>query len=68
MAKVTIKNELCKGCLLCADNCPKKIIELDKSILNKKGYSPVKITDQSKCTACAICCLICPDIAIKVEK
>lgn len=68
MNKVTFSEDLCKGCGLCAGVCPKKIIALDREKLNKKGYHPAGITDQSKCIACAMCATICPDVVIKVEK
>ena len=68
MKKVTFSEDLCKGCGLCASVCPKKIIALDREKLNKKGYHPAGITDQSKCIACAMCATICPDVVIKVEK
>ena len=47
---------------------PKKIIALDTSALNAKGYHPAVITDQEKCIACAMCATMCPDCVIKVEK
>ncbi len=68
MNKVTFKTELCKGCGLCVTACPKKIIALDKSILNAKGYHPAAITDSEKCIACAFCATMCPDVVIKVER
>ena len=68
MKKVTFKSDLCKGCGLCVSVCPKKIISLDTSVLNKKGYHPAIITDDEKCIACAFCATICPDVVIKVEK
>ena len=68
MAKVTIKTETCKGCGLCIEACPKKIIELGKSAVNKKGHYFVGITDQSKCIACGFCFTMCPDCAITIEK
>ncbi len=68
MNKVTFKTELCKGCGLCVTACPKKIIILDKSILNAKGYHPATITDSEKCIACAFCATMCPDVVIKVER
>ncbi len=68
MNKVTFKTELCKGCGLCVTACPKKIIVLDKSILNAKGYHPATITDSEKCIACAFCATMCPDVVIKVER
>ena len=68
MNKVSFRIERCKGCGLCAAVCPKKIIELDASALNEKGYHPARITDQEKCIACAMCATMCPDCVIKVEK
>ena len=68
MAKVTFNKDLCKGCGLCVDACPKKIIALAKDEINFKGYHPAQITDQSACIACAFCATMCPDCVITVEK
>ena len=68
MNKVTFNVDWCKGCGLCVEACPKKIIELDSNILNKKGFHPAQITDQEQCIACAMCAVMCPDTIIKVEK
>ena len=68
MNKVTFNVDLCKGCGLCVQACPKKIIALSNDTLNKKGYHPASITDQEKCIACAMCASMCPDVVIKVEK
>ena len=68
MAKLTIRTERCKGCGLCTDVCAKKIIVLDTSVLNSKGYHPATVTDMEKCIACALCATMCPDCVIKVEK
>ncbi|MBR2479597.1 MAG: 4Fe-4S binding protein [Clostridia bacterium] len=68
MNKVTFRTELCKGCGLCVDACPKKILALNTDVLNEKGYHPAGITDQDKCIACAMCAMMCPDVVIKVEK
>lgn len=67
MALLTIDRETCKGCGLCADVCPRKILALSREI-NAKGYHPIAVTDQSKCIACAFCARMCPDAVIKVEK
>lgn len=68
MNRVSFNVDLCKGCGLCVDACPKKIIALKSDALNKKGYHPAGITDQEKCIACAMCAAMCPDVVIKVEK
>lgn len=68
MNKITFNTERCKGCGLCVEACPKKILALDTATLNPKGYHPAVITDQEKCIACAMCAMMCPDCVIKVEK
>lgn len=68
MAKVSFREERCKGCGLCVEVCPKKIVELKKDVLNAKGYHPAGVTDADKCIGCAFCATICPDCVIKVEK
>lgn len=68
MAKLTFNTDLCKGCGLCVDACPKKILFLNKEKINKKGHYPVEVKDQSLCIACAFCATMCPDCIITVEK
>lgn len=67
MAKIIVNNDLCKGCGLCIKVCNKKILALSKDY-NKKGYHPVEQTDPEKCNGCTLCAVMCPDIAIKVER
>jgi len=66
MSKITIREERCKGCELCVDACPKKILKLAEDKINAKGYHPVSMTDESKCTQCAACATMCPDVVITV--
>ena len=68
MAKVTFNDNLCKGCGLCVDACPKKILAIAKDRINAKGHSLAEITDQEKCIGCAFCATMCPDCVITVEK
>lgn len=68
MAKLTFNSDLCKGCGLCVEACPKGLLRIDTASLNFKGYNPAVITDQDSCTGCAICARMCPDCVIKVEK
>ena len=68
MSRIIVSERYCKGCGLCIDVCPKAIIVLDPDVLTDKGYHPAMLTDASACTACANCALICPEVAITVER
>ena len=68
MAKLTFLSDVCKGCGLCVDACPKKIIEINSEVLNAAGHHPVHCVDESACIACASCAIMCPDCVIIVEK
>lgn len=65
---ISFNEDKCQGCSLCVEVCPKKILMIDKSKVNRRGYTPVVITDTSKCTGCALCAMMCPDIVIEVSK
>ena len=68
MAKVTFNTDLCKGCGLCVDACPKNCLVISTDTINKKGYSPAQMSTPEKCIGCAICATMCPDCIITVEK
>jgi 2-oxoglutarate ferredoxin oxidoreductase subunit delta len=68
MPEIIVLEEQCKGCELCVDACPKGIIALDGKKINNKGYHPARLTDKGKCTGCASCAVMCPDVAIRVIK
>ena len=64
MSYIKIDENRCKSCYLCIDVCPKGLIKKSDKI-GKTGESVVKFEDtNSKCTGCAQCAIICPDIAI----
>lgn len=65
MSRIEIIEERCKGCLLCTEACPKKLIT-QSSKFNKQGYKIAEVIDNSKCTACTSCAVTCPDAAIVV--
>ncbi|MGI6764102.1 MAG: 4Fe-4S dicluster domain-containing protein [Anaerovoracaceae bacterium] len=68
MAKGMVKfdKERCKGCELCVSVCPVKIIALDETRINSKGFRPACVLDADKCIGCANCAIMCPDGAISV--
>lgn len=66
MNRVIFNIDRCKGCGLCVNACPRKIISLDTSKINAKGYHPAQLTDAERCTACASCATMCPDAVITV--
>ncbi|MDR1640324.1 MAG: 4Fe-4S dicluster domain-containing protein [Clostridiales bacterium] len=68
MPFVTISSERCKGCGLCVDVCPKKVLALSTGVLNQKGFHPAEAARPQDCIGCAFCGLMCPDVCIKVEK
>ena len=68
MAKMTVRTERCKGCGLCADACPKKIVAINKEKRNKAGYFTAECIDDNACIGCAMCAMMCPDCAIVIEK
>ena len=68
MAKLTFKTDKCKGCGLCVDACPKNVLALSETQINKKGHHPVVAVNEEACIGCAFCATMCPDCIIKVER
>ena len=68
MAKVTFREDRCKGCKLCVSVCPKKIVIIREDKLNAKGFHPAGVDEMDKCIGCASCATMCPDCVITVER
>ncbi|MCP4022997.1 MAG: 4Fe-4S dicluster domain-containing protein [Desulfobacteraceae bacterium] len=62
-----IESERCKGCGLCVEFCPKKVLEITK-IVNAKGHFPAYQARPEDCIHCTMCCIICPDVAIQIKE
>jgi len=68
MAKVTFREDRCKGCRLCVSACPKHIVIIREDRLNAKGFHPAGVEEMEKCIGCAFCATMCPDCVITVER
>ena len=64
---VHVIEERCKGCGICVDACPKNVLEISDE-LNTKGYYPAFQARPEDCIFCAICCTMCPDVAIAINE
>jgi 2-oxoglutarate ferredoxin oxidoreductase subunit delta len=65
--KHLIDKDRCKGCGLCVIVCPKNVLEISNK-LNAKGYFPAYQARPGDCIRCAICCTMCPDVAITISE
>ncbi len=63
---IVIDIEKCKGCGLCVEVCPQKVIELGNNV-NTKGYFYADVIKED-CTACENCVMVCPDTVITLYK
>jgi 2-oxoglutarate ferredoxin oxidoreductase subunit delta len=61
-----VDKERCKGCLLCNEACPQKILSMSADI-NQKGYFFAYVSDPTRCIGCRICAITCPDVAIEIK-
>jgi 2-oxoglutarate ferredoxin oxidoreductase subunit delta len=59
--------EACKGCEICVGACPFDVLEMSH-LVNGKGYHYSFMKNYDKCTGCASCALVCPDVVITVYK
>ena len=57
--RVDLNPEECKGCGLCVEACPPKVLALAPH-LNRYGYHPATYKGEG-CTGCGICFFACPE-------
>jgi 2-oxoglutarate ferredoxin oxidoreductase subunit delta len=63
---LVVAEERCKGCELCVAACPRSCLALNRTRVNFLGYHPVRLTDVTACTSCALCARVCPDAVFTV--
>ncbi|MGO8756651.1 MAG: ferredoxin family protein [Terracidiphilus sp.] len=54
-----VDEQECKGCGLCIEACPPKVISMSER-LNHYGYNTALYAG-SGCTGCGICFMVCPE-------
>ncbi len=66
--EVIFAEDLCKGCELCVVFCPTKVLKIDTSRVNARGYYPAIVYNLAACSGCGACAKICPDSVITVRR
>lgn len=61
---ISVDDDLCKGCGICAHVCPTDVFEMT----GQNGSEQLIPTDVAACVDCGKCSLICPDFALEVSK
>ena len=60
---IVVLDDRCKGCGICIEFCPKKVLEQGVK-LNLRGVYVPRIKDLVSCVGCGLCEELCPDFAI----
>ena len=63
--QVHVNENLCKGCDICVEFCPKEVFEASAEVGPRGYFVPVAVRPQD-CSACMLCEHLCPELAITV--
>jgi ferredoxin len=61
LVTVTVEEAACRGCRMCVDICPTKVLEFDE----KEHKAVVRVTED--CIGCLSCGYLCPSGAVHHE-
>jgi 2-oxoglutarate ferredoxin oxidoreductase subunit delta len=64
---IEINYAWCKGCQICVEICPRSVLGYAAEV-SDKGFRQIVVEKIEDCTGCIMCELMCPDLAITVEK
>ncbi len=63
--KIEIYEDICKGCRLCINVCPKTVLQISTK-RGKQGHLIPEVINNDSCTMCRQCEYTCPDMALEV--
>jgi len=66
MKKIYVDENLCTGCGICIEFCPKEVLSYSTQ-RSLKGIYPARVENLEACTLCRMCELYCSAFAIAVE-
>lgn len=61
---VVIDTAACKGCELCIDACPPRVLTMTSTARNDAGHLYPEL--HAGCIACGLCAQVCPDFVFQV--
>lgn len=68
MGRIEVDQDACKGCELCTIPCQHELVKMSNRF-NRKGYRTSELVDpEGRCSGCAMCANMCPDLAITVYR
>jgi ferredoxin len=59
MVRIEVAEKSCRGCEMCVDICPTKVLEFDA------GAGRARVREAEDCIACLTCAYLCPSRAIR---
>ena len=66
--EITINENTCKGCGLCAHFCNRGCIDIPGDRFTPQGYLLPVLAHPETCNGCGVCGWLCPHFAIEVYR